>query len=133
MEDPYPVENIDRLGDLMFQTSDKSQLLRRVLWINAQLTRVWSKLYLFYAYLFDKKEYLAVKKEFCHKTEVQKLNDSLIDLSSNAYILCHYDFCQNWGENRLFTFSHDYLPNKHYYFVPFQFHDYCTIWNLSVH
>ena len=42
MEDPYPVENIDRLGDLMFQTSDKSQLLRRVLWINAQLTIVWS-------------------------------------------------------------------------------------------
>jgi hypothetical protein len=31
MEDPNPVENIDRLGDLMFQTSDKSQLLRRVL------------------------------------------------------------------------------------------------------
>ena len=25
MEDPHPVENIDRLGDLMFQTSDKSQ------------------------------------------------------------------------------------------------------------
>ena len=23
MEDPNPVENIDRLGDLMFQTSDK--------------------------------------------------------------------------------------------------------------
>jgi hypothetical protein len=42
MEDPNPVENIDRLGDLMFQTSDKSQLLRRVLWINAQLTSVWS-------------------------------------------------------------------------------------------
>ena len=42
MEDPNPVENIDRLGDLMFQTSDKSQLLRRVLWINAQLTIVWS-------------------------------------------------------------------------------------------
>ena len=34
----FSVENIDRLGDLMFQTSDKSQLLRRVLWINAQLT-----------------------------------------------------------------------------------------------
>ena len=33
---------VDRLGDLMFQTSDKSQLLRRVLWINAQLTIVWS-------------------------------------------------------------------------------------------
>jgi hypothetical protein len=42
MEDPNPVENIDRLGDLMFQTSDKSLLLRRVLWINAQLTIVWS-------------------------------------------------------------------------------------------
>jgi hypothetical protein len=28
MEDPYPVENIDRLGVLMFQTSDNSQLLR---------------------------------------------------------------------------------------------------------
>ena len=42
MEDPNPVENIDRLGDLMFQTSDKSQLLRRMLWINAQLTIVWS-------------------------------------------------------------------------------------------
>ena len=41
MEDPNPVENIDRLGDLMFQTWDKSQLLRRVLWINAQLTNVW--------------------------------------------------------------------------------------------
>ena len=26
----------------MFQTSDRSQLLRRVLWINAQLTIVWS-------------------------------------------------------------------------------------------
>ena len=26
MEDPYPVENIDRLGVLMFQTSDNSQL-----------------------------------------------------------------------------------------------------------
>ena len=38
MEDPYPVENIDRLGVLMFQTSDNSQLLRRVLWINAKLT-----------------------------------------------------------------------------------------------
>ena len=42
MEDPNPVENIDRLGDLMLQTSDKSQLLRRVLWINAQPTIVWS-------------------------------------------------------------------------------------------
>ena len=40
MEDPYPVENIDRLGVLMFQTSDNSQLLRRVLWINAELTIV---------------------------------------------------------------------------------------------
>ena len=42
MEDPYPAENIDRLGVLMFQTSDNSQLLRRVLWINAELTIVWS-------------------------------------------------------------------------------------------
>jgi hypothetical protein len=42
MEDPYPVENIDRLGVLMFQTSDNSQLLRRELWINAELTIVWS-------------------------------------------------------------------------------------------
>ena len=42
MKDPYPVENIDKLGDLMFQTSDNSQLLRRVLWINADLTIVWS-------------------------------------------------------------------------------------------
>ena len=41
MEDLNPVENIDKLGDLMFQTWDKSQLLRRVLWINAQLTNVW--------------------------------------------------------------------------------------------
>ena len=31
MEDPYPVENIDRLGDSIFQASDNSQLLRRVL------------------------------------------------------------------------------------------------------
>ena len=30
MEDPYPVENLDRLGVLMSQTSDNSQLLRRV-------------------------------------------------------------------------------------------------------
>ena len=42
MEDPYPVENIDRLSVLMFQTSNNSQLLRRVLWINAELTTVWS-------------------------------------------------------------------------------------------
>ena len=42
MEDPYPAENIDRLGDLVFQTSDNSQLLRKVLWINAELTIVWS-------------------------------------------------------------------------------------------
>ena len=42
MEDPYPAENIDRLGVLMFQTSDNSQLLRRVLWINAELTIVSS-------------------------------------------------------------------------------------------
>ena len=42
MEDPYSVENIDRLGDLMFQTSDNSQLLRRVLWISAELTIVSS-------------------------------------------------------------------------------------------
>jgi hypothetical protein len=42
MEDPYHVENIDRLGVLMFQTSDNSQLLRRVLWINAELTTVSS-------------------------------------------------------------------------------------------
>ena len=42
MEDPYPIENIDRLGVLMFQTSDNSQLLRRVLWINAELTIVSS-------------------------------------------------------------------------------------------
>ena len=42
MEDPYPVENIDRLGFLMFQTSDNSQLLRRVLWISAELTIVSS-------------------------------------------------------------------------------------------
>jgi len=42
MEDPYPVENIDRLGVLVFQTSDNSQLLRRVLWINAEQTIVWS-------------------------------------------------------------------------------------------
>ena len=39
---PYLVENIDRLGVLMFQTSDNCQLLRRVLWINAELTFVWS-------------------------------------------------------------------------------------------
>ena len=31
MEDPYLVENIDRLSVLMFQTSGNSQLLRRVL------------------------------------------------------------------------------------------------------
>ena len=31
MEDSNPVENIDRLRDLMFQTSDKNQLLRRIL------------------------------------------------------------------------------------------------------
>ena len=42
MEDPYPVENIDRLGVLMFQTSDNNQLLKRVLWINADLTIVSS-------------------------------------------------------------------------------------------
>ena len=42
MKDPNPVENIDRLGDLMFQSSDKSQLLWRVLWINAKSTIVWS-------------------------------------------------------------------------------------------
>ena len=42
MEAPYPVENKDRLGDFMFQTSDNSQLLRRVLWTNAELTIVWS-------------------------------------------------------------------------------------------
>ena len=42
MEDTYPVENIDRLGDLMFQTSDNGQLLRRVVWINAELTIVSS-------------------------------------------------------------------------------------------
>ena len=33
MEDPYPVENIDRLGFLMFQTSDNSQLLISVYYI----------------------------------------------------------------------------------------------------
>ena len=42
MEDPYPVKNIDRLGVLLFQTSDNSQLLTRVLWINAELTIVSS-------------------------------------------------------------------------------------------
>ena len=42
MEDPDPVENVDRLGVLMFQTSDNSQLLRRVLCINADLTIVSS-------------------------------------------------------------------------------------------
>ena len=42
MEDPYPAENIDRLGVLMFQTSDNSQLLRKALWINAELTIVSS-------------------------------------------------------------------------------------------
>ena len=44
MEDPYSVENIDRLGALMFQiqTSDNSQLLRGVLWISAELTIVSS-------------------------------------------------------------------------------------------
>ncbi len=42
MEDPYSVENIDRFGGLMFQTSDNSQLLRRVLLINAELTIVSS-------------------------------------------------------------------------------------------
>jgi hypothetical protein len=42
MEDPYPDENIDRLCVLMFQTSDNSQLLRRVLGINAELTIVSS-------------------------------------------------------------------------------------------
>ena len=36
MEDPNPVENLDMLGDLMFQTSDNR--LRRVLCINAELT-----------------------------------------------------------------------------------------------
>jgi hypothetical protein len=40
MEDPYPAENIDSLGVLMFQTSDYSQLLRKVLSINAELTIV---------------------------------------------------------------------------------------------
>ena len=42
MEDPYPVKNIARLGVLMFQTSENSQLVRRVLWINAKRTIVWS-------------------------------------------------------------------------------------------
>ena len=42
MEDPYPIENIDRSGDLMLQTSDNSQLLRRVLWISAELTIISS-------------------------------------------------------------------------------------------
>ena len=31
MEDPYPGENQDRLSAMMYQTSDNSQLLRRVL------------------------------------------------------------------------------------------------------
>ena len=42
MEVPDPFEIIDMLGVLMFQTSDNSQLLRRVLWINAELTIVSS-------------------------------------------------------------------------------------------
>ena len=42
MEDPHPVENVARLGVFMFQTSNNSQLLRRVLWINAELTIIWS-------------------------------------------------------------------------------------------
>ena len=40
MEDPNPVDNIDRLGVLMFQTSDNSQLMRGVLLINVELTIV---------------------------------------------------------------------------------------------
>ena len=38
MEDPYLVENIKKLFVFMFQTWDNSQLLRRVLWISAELT-----------------------------------------------------------------------------------------------
>ena len=38
----FSVENIKRSCVFMFQTWDNSQLLRRVLWINAQLTIVWS-------------------------------------------------------------------------------------------
>ena len=34
MEDPNPVENIDSLGDFMFQTSDKYHLLRKVHTVN---------------------------------------------------------------------------------------------------
>ena len=51
--------------------------------------------YAFFLLIFVWQKRVAVKKELCHKTEVQKLDDFLIDLSSNAYILCHYDFCQN--------------------------------------
>ena len=42
MVGPYPVENIKRLCVFMFQTWDNSQLLRRVLWISAELTIVSS-------------------------------------------------------------------------------------------
>ena len=42
MEDPYPFENIKRLCVFMFQTWDNSQLLRRELWISAELTIVSS-------------------------------------------------------------------------------------------
>ena len=56
MEDPYPVENIDGLGVLMFQTSDNSQLLRRVLWINAEQTIVSSLKHknIYSIYIFNK-------------------------------------------------------------------------------
>ena len=38
----FSVENIKRLCVLIFKTCSNSQLLRRVLWINAELTIVWS-------------------------------------------------------------------------------------------
>ena len=38
LEDSNPVENIDRLGDLMFQTSDKSQLLPEKSTVNQYTT-----------------------------------------------------------------------------------------------
>ena len=42
MGDPYSVENIDRLGVLMFQTSDNSQLLRRVYFQQRKSPEFWT-------------------------------------------------------------------------------------------
>ena len=114
MEDPYSAENIDRLGVLMFQTSENSQLLRRVLWINAELTIVWSLKHQNTQpiYIFNRVSVLHLDRlkegTWLHSFECRYPNCSYSNVLKHAFYTCS-EYFSIWKVREKIAFFHERL------------------------